>query len=55
LFDDEDFARRLGSAARARVAAEYRAEVFVRRTEEVYEAAVAERRASIAALAAGRI
>jgi glycosyltransferase involved in cell wall biosynthesis len=55
LLDDQNFARRLGSAARTRVAAEYRAEVFVRRTEEVYEAAVAERRASIAALAAGRV
>jgi glycosyltransferase involved in cell wall biosynthesis len=55
LLDDQDFAQRLGSAARARVAAEYRAEVFVRRTEEVYEAAVAERRAAVAALAAGPI
>jgi rhamnosyl/mannosyltransferase len=55
LLDDQDFAQRLGSAARARVAAEYRAEVFVRRTEEVYEAAVAERRAAVAALAAGPV
>jgi rhamnosyl/mannosyltransferase len=55
LLDDQDFAQRLGSAARARVAVEYRAEVFVRRTEQVYEAAVAERRAAVAALAAGPV
>ncbi|HEY1747614.1 MAG TPA: glycosyltransferase [Xanthobacteraceae bacterium] len=51
LLDDPDFAHSLGSAGRSRVAAEYRAEVFVRRTEDVYEAAVAERRAAVASLA----
>jgi glycosyltransferase involved in cell wall biosynthesis len=48
LLDDEDLARNLGSAGRSRVAAEYRAEVFVRRIEDVYEAALAERRSAVA-------
>lgn len=47
LLDDEDLARSLGAAGRSRVAAEYRAEVFVRRIEDVYEAALAERRAAV--------
>ncbi len=46
LLDDKDLARSLGAAGRSRVAAEYRAEVFVRRIEDVYEAALAERRAA---------
>jgi glycosyltransferase involved in cell wall biosynthesis len=44
LLDDPELARRLASASRSRVRAEYRAEIFVKRIEEVYEAAVAERR-----------
>ena len=47
LLDDPDCAQRLGSAGRNRVAADYRAEVFVKRTEAVYEAAAAERRAAV--------
>jgi glycosyltransferase involved in cell wall biosynthesis len=44
LLDDQDLARRLGLGGRSRVAAEYRAEVFVRRIENVYETAIAELR-----------
>lgn len=47
LLDDEDLARNLGSAGRSRVAAEYRAEVFVKRIEDVYEGAIAERRNAV--------
>lgn len=47
LLDDEGLARNLGAAGRRRVAAEYRAEVFVKRIEDVYEAAVAERRNAV--------
>jgi glycosyltransferase involved in cell wall biosynthesis len=49
LLDHEDLARNLGSAGRSRVAAEYRADVFVKRIEDVYEAAIAERRVSVGA------
>jgi glycosyltransferase involved in cell wall biosynthesis len=47
LLDDEGLARKLGAAGRNRVAAKYRAEVFVRRIEDVYEAAIAERRNAV--------
>jgi len=47
LLDDEALARNLGLSGRGRVAAEYRAEVFVRRIEDVYEAAIAERRNAV--------
>jgi glycosyltransferase involved in cell wall biosynthesis len=47
LLDDEVLARNLGSSGRGRVAAEYRAEVFVKRIEDVYETAIAERRNAV--------
>jgi len=47
LLGDPDLARHLGLAGRRRVAAEYRAEVFVKRIEDVYEAALAERRTAV--------
>jgi glycosyltransferase involved in cell wall biosynthesis len=47
LLDDEGLARNLGAAGRSRVAVEYRAEVFVKRIEDVYEAAIAERRNAV--------
>ena len=47
LLDDEGLARSFGSAGSSRVAAEYRAEVFVRRIEHVYEAAISERRSAV--------
>ena len=37
LLDDAELSRRLGAAGRARAAAEYSLETFVRRTEDVYE------------------
>jgi glycosyltransferase involved in cell wall biosynthesis len=46
LLDDQELAQRLGSSGRNRVAAEYRAEVYVRRIERVYETAIAELRDS---------
>ena len=47
LLDDQDLARHLGLAGQRRVAAEYRADVFVKRIEDVYEAVLAERRATV--------
>jgi glycosyltransferase involved in cell wall biosynthesis len=47
LLDDEGLARSFGSAGRSRVAAEYRAEVFVKRIEDVYEAAISELRNAV--------
>jgi glycosyltransferase involved in cell wall biosynthesis len=47
LLDDAELARNLGAAGRSRVAAENRAEVFVKRIEDVYEAAIAERRNAV--------
>jgi glycosyltransferase involved in cell wall biosynthesis len=44
LLADQDLAQRLGSAGRTRVVTEYGREVFVKRIEEVYQQAVAERR-----------
>jgi glycosyltransferase involved in cell wall biosynthesis len=44
LLADPELAQRLGSAGRARVSAEYRAEIFVKRIEEVYEKVAAKLR-----------
>jgi glycosyltransferase involved in cell wall biosynthesis len=44
LLADQELAQRLGSTGRARATAEYGVEAFVKRTEGVYENAVAERR-----------
>jgi glycosyltransferase involved in cell wall biosynthesis len=55
LLDDEVLARNLGSSGRSRVAAEYRAEVFVKRIEDVYEAAIAERRNAVGVASLQRV
>lgn len=45
LLSSPDLAARLGSAGRARAMAEYSLDVFVKRTEDIYAAAIAARRA----------